>query len=120
MQQLGLPQITWRLLRHWGATRIAEGHVPVKAAQERLGYSRPDILLKFCVHFLDESAGLAAETLSGQLSGQPLARQGTEDDESAYWQPEDAISGINRRKLLRSVEARAGIEPAHKGFAGEE
>ncbi len=67
--QLGLPHITWRLLRHWGATRMVEGHVPVKAAQERLGHSRPDILLKFYAHVLDASADAAAESLSGQLSG---------------------------------------------------
>ncbi len=72
-KELGLPHITWRLLRHWGATRMVEGHVPVKAAQERLGHSRPDILLKFYAHVLDESADMAAETLSGQLSGQYAA-----------------------------------------------
>jgi integrase len=82
-KELGLPHITWRLLRHWGATAMVEGHVPVKAAQERLGHSRPDILLKFYAHVLDESADMAAETLSGQLSGQcsaaAAARQGTDD-----------------------------------------
>ncbi|HVC48537.1 MAG TPA: tyrosine-type recombinase/integrase [Terracidiphilus sp.] len=67
-KELGLPHITWRLLRHWGATQMAEGHVPIKAAQERLGHSRPDILLKFYTHVLDESADMAAETLSGQLN----------------------------------------------------
>jgi len=72
-KELGLPHITWRLLRHWGATRMVEGHVPIKAAQERLGHSRPDILLKFYAHVLDESADMAAETLSGQLSGQSSA-----------------------------------------------
>ena len=44
--KLGLPHITWRLLRHWGATQMVEARVPIKAAQERLGHSRPDILLK--------------------------------------------------------------------------
>jgi integrase/predicted DNA-binding transcriptional regulator AlpA len=72
-KELDLPHITWRLLRHWGATQMVEGHVPVKAAQERLGHSRPDILLKFYAHVLDESADLAAKTLSGQLSGQSSA-----------------------------------------------
>jgi integrase len=47
---------------------MAEGRVPIKAAQERLGHSRPDILLKFYTHVLDESADMAAETLSGQLN----------------------------------------------------
>lgn len=68
-RELGLPHITWRLLRHWGATQMVEARVPLKAAQERLGHSRPDILLKFYAHVLDQSADAAAETLSGQLSG---------------------------------------------------
>jgi hypothetical protein len=48
---------------------MVEARVPLKAAQERLGHSRPDILLKFYAHVLDQSADAAAETLSGQLSG---------------------------------------------------
>jgi integrase len=67
--ELGLPHITWRLLRHWGATQMVEARVPLKAAQQRLGHSRPDILLKFYAHVLDASADAAAESLSGQLSG---------------------------------------------------
>jgi integrase len=65
--ELGLPHITWRLLRHWGATQMVEARVPLKAAQQRLGHSRPDILLKVYAHVLDASADMAAETLSGQL-----------------------------------------------------
>ncbi len=68
-ERLGLPHITWRLLRHWGATQMVEERVPIKAAQERLGHSRPDILLKIYAHVLDASADTAAETLSRQLSG---------------------------------------------------
>ena len=68
-RELGLPHVTWRLLRHWGATQMVEARVPLKAAQERLGHSRPDILLKYYAHVLDASADVAAETLSGQLSG---------------------------------------------------
>ncbi len=67
--RLGLPHITWRLLRHWGATQMVEERVPIKAAQERLGHSRPDILLKIYAHVLDASADAAAESLSGQLGG---------------------------------------------------
>ncbi len=68
-QKLGLPHITWRLLRHWGTTQMVEQRVPIKAAQQRLGHSRPDILLRHYAHVLDESAQIAAETLSSQLSG---------------------------------------------------
>lgn len=46
-EDLGLPHVTWCLLRHRGATQMVEASVPIKAAQERLGHSRPDILLKF-------------------------------------------------------------------------
>ena len=67
--RLGLPHITWRLLRHWGATQMVEGRVPIKAAQERLGHSRPDIVLKHYAHVLDASADMAAATLSSGLVG---------------------------------------------------
>jgi hypothetical protein len=50
-------------------TFALEERVPIKAAQERLGHSRPDILLKFYAHVLDASADAAAESLSGHLSG---------------------------------------------------
>lgn len=56
-------------IRHWGTTLMVESHVPLKAAQQRLGHSRPDILLKHYTHVLDESAEFAASTLSSQLSG---------------------------------------------------
>ncbi len=68
-RELGLPHIAWRLLRHWGATQMVEARVPLKAAQERLGHSRPGILLKYYAHVLDESADMAAATLSGLLNG---------------------------------------------------
>jgi hypothetical protein len=47
---------------------MVEERVPIKAAQQRLGHSRPDILLRFYAHVLDASADMAAELLSGQLS----------------------------------------------------
>lgn len=52
-----------------GATQMVEARVPLKAAQQRLGHSRPDILLKVYAHVLDASADMAAATLSGQLGG---------------------------------------------------
>ncbi len=70
LQQSGLPA---RLHGHFAGigepTQMVEAHVPLKAAQERLRHSRPDILLKFHAHVLDASADRAAETLSGRLSG---------------------------------------------------
>jgi len=52
-KKLGLPHITWRLLRHWGTPQMAEENVPIKAAQQRLGHSRPDLLLIRYAHLLD-------------------------------------------------------------------
>src|SRR5512146_3502242 len=72
-RELGLPHITWRLL-HWGTTQMVEKSVPIKAAQQCLGHTRPDILLRHYAHVLDESAGMAAETLSSQFSSGEKAK----------------------------------------------
>jgi integrase len=48
---------------------MVEARVPLKAAQKRLGHSRPDIFLRVYAHVLDASADLAAATLSGQFGG---------------------------------------------------
>jgi integrase len=79
-RELGLPHITWRLLRHWGTTQIVERRVPISAAQQRLGHTRPDILLKYYTHVLDDSAEIAAETLSPQLSGKKAKKNGVKPD----------------------------------------
>ncbi len=47
---------------------MAEENVPIKAAQQRLGHSRPDLLLVRYAHVLDASAQVAAETLSSKLT----------------------------------------------------
>jgi len=66
-RKLGLPHITWRLLRHWGATQMIAAQVDIKAAQQRLGHSRPTTLLIHYAQVLGESADKAAGLLSGQL-----------------------------------------------------
>jgi hypothetical protein len=48
---------------------MAEARGPIKAAQERLGHLRPDILLGFYADILDASVDMAAETTSGHLGG---------------------------------------------------
>lgn len=68
-KELGLPHITWRLIRHWGATHMIALGVPIKAVQERLGHSRPDILLNHYVHVLEDSAEMAAAAISIRLIG---------------------------------------------------
>ena len=77
--ELGVPHIAWRLLRHWGATQMVEARVPLKAAQQRLGHSRPEILLNVYAHVLDVSADLAA-ALSGQLGGRIFGSSGSPRD----------------------------------------
>jgi len=59
---------------------MVERRVPISAAQQRLGHTRPDILLKHYTHVLDESAEIAAETLSSQLSGKKAKKNGVRAD----------------------------------------
>jgi hypothetical protein len=59
---------------------MVEERLPIKAAQQRLGHSRPDILLKLYAHLLDASADTAAESLSGQLSGGKSASSSAQRD----------------------------------------
>jgi Site-specific recombinase XerD len=68
----GLPHITWRLLRHWGATQMVEANTPIKVVQQRLGHSRPNTVLIYYARVLDKSADSAASLVSGQLSGAPM------------------------------------------------
>jgi integrase len=55
-RELGLPHVTWRLLRKWGSTHLIANRLPVNAVQEGLGHSRPDIVLIHYARLLDESA----------------------------------------------------------------
>ena len=95
-RELDLPHITWRLLRHWGTTQMVENRVPIKAAQQRLGHSRPDILLIHYAHVLDESAEFAAETLSAKLGGK-----------KAKSKPVRAVSRKSSRRIGGQVAANS-------------
>jgi len=53
--RLGLPHITWRLLRHLGATQMVEERVPTFFSSSMRRFSTP--------------SADAAEALSGQLGG---------------------------------------------------
>jgi integrase len=66
-KSLGLPHVTWRLFRHWHATLLGDAQVPIKATQERLGHSRPDITMMYYMHATSPSAELAAQTASSAL-----------------------------------------------------
>ena len=65
--RLGLPHITWRLLRHWGATQLVGGGVDVKVIQQRLGHSPASTTMNYYAHVLDERADAAAGMISGPL-----------------------------------------------------
>ena len=54
---------------------MLEARVPLKAAQERLGHSRPDILLKFYAHVLDGSADAAEVELRLRIARLGLRQQ---------------------------------------------
>jgi hypothetical protein len=73
---------------------MVERRVPISAAQQRLGHTRPDILLKHYTHVLDQSAEIAAETLSSQLSGKKAKKNGVRADQDfkVNWQPNGSQS----------------------------
>jgi len=66
-EKLSLLHITWRLLRHWGTTMMTSGKMDLSAVQQRLGHSRPNILLEYYAHVLPPSADEAAGLVSGKL-----------------------------------------------------
>jgi len=68
-KELGLPHITWRLLRHWGVTRMIRAKMELPAVQQRVGHSRPTILLEYYAEVLPESANDAAMAMSGHFAG---------------------------------------------------
>jgi integrase len=63
-RELGLPHVTWRLLRHWHSTVLQDSGVPVRVAQERLGHSRPETTLKHYTHVTASKADEAAQIVS--------------------------------------------------------
>ena len=67
-KNLGLPHVTWRILRKWGSTHMIKNRLPVNAVQHRLGHTRPDIVLRHYAQLLDESAMEAALLLSSKVS----------------------------------------------------
>ncbi|HTF68344.1 MAG TPA: tyrosine-type recombinase/integrase [Edaphobacter sp.] len=69
-RKLGLPHITWRLLRHWGVTSMIRAKMELPAVQQRVGHSRPTILLEYYAQVLPASADDAAVAMSGLLSNE--------------------------------------------------
>jgi integrase len=63
-KELGLPNVTWRLLRHWNSTVLQDSGVPVRVAMERLGHSRPETTLMHYSHVTISKADEAAQIVS--------------------------------------------------------
>jgi len=63
-KELGLPHVTWRLLRHWNSTVLQDSGVPVRVAMERLGHSRPETTLMHYSHVTISKADEAAQIVS--------------------------------------------------------
>ena len=70
-KKLGLPHVTWRLLRHWHSTVLQDSGLPVRVAQERLGHSRPDTTLRHYSHVSISKADEAAQIVSGMFGNRP-------------------------------------------------
>lgn len=94
--------------------------VPVKAVQERLGHSRPDILLNYYVHVLEESAEQAAAALSTRLTGgfsvpdSPKNGRSQNLNSSKKMRIPSYLFG-NKSDSGRFLKTRS--EVSHKGFA---
>ena len=74
---------------------MLEKQVPIVAAQQPLGHTRPDILLKHYAHFLDASAEFAAETLSSKLSGNALKTADSDEDSPANGSQEEGLGDVS-------------------------
>jgi len=70
-KELGLPHVTWRLLRHWHSTVLQDSGVPVRVAQERLVHSRPDTTLRHYSHVTLSKADEAAQIVSSMIGNRP-------------------------------------------------
>ena len=101
-RELGLPPVTWRLLRQWHATVLHDANVPVKAAQERLGHSRADITLEHYVHHSQPAAEQAARVVSERLATKAILPDGvsqmlaTPPDQGGYLLEKIGGAGGNR------------------------
>lgn len=51
--------------RHWGVTSIIRAKMKLPAVQQRVGHSRPNILLEYYAEALPPSADDAAIAMSG-------------------------------------------------------
>ena len=83
-----------------GQHRWSSDEFRFSAAQQRLGHTRPDILLKYYTHVLDESAEIAAETLSPQLSGKKAKKNGVKPDSGKTSKSIGSQAAASNRKRL--------------------
>lgn len=63
MRRLGLPETGWRSFRRSVATALSESREPVKAAQQQLGHSSPEVTLAVYTQSVEESQRQAINRL---------------------------------------------------------
>ncbi|HEV2401615.1 MAG TPA: tyrosine-type recombinase/integrase [Candidatus Sulfotelmatobacter sp.] len=68
-RKLGLPGVTWHLLRHSHATMLDSVGTPIGTMQSLLGHSTPDITREIYLHAIPEEQRRAVESVERLLFG---------------------------------------------------
>jgi integrase len=68
-KKLGLPGVTWHLLRHSHATMLDSVGTPIGTMQSLLGHSTPDITREIYLHAIPEEQRRAVESVERLLFG---------------------------------------------------
>ena len=68
-KSLGLPGVTWHLLRHSHATMLDVAGTPIGTMQSLLGHSTPDITREIYLHAIPEEQRRAVESVERLVFG---------------------------------------------------
>jgi len=68
-KKLGLPGVTWHLLRHGHATMLDSVGTPLGTMQSLLGHSTPDITREIYLHAIPEEQRRAVESVERLVFG---------------------------------------------------
>ena len=68
-KKLGLPGVTWHLLRHSHATMLDSVGTPIGTMQSLLGHSTPDITREIYLHAIPEEQRRAVESVERLVFG---------------------------------------------------
>ncbi len=71
-KKLGLPGVTWHLLRHGHATMLDSVGTPIGTMQSLLGHSTPDITREIYLHAIPEEQRRAVESVERLVFGPPM------------------------------------------------